>query len=90
MGKMVSPSFLSYTINSVFIIFTAGQSFWSYVPLSCKNNDVSSFSQSPLIGHLSNLQVTMRDIKARMSSNLGLIGLFTLELFALEPENFFP
>ena len=43
--------------------------------------DVSSFSQSPLIGSLSNLQVMRTGIKARMSSNLGQIGLFTLELF---------
>ena len=49
-----------------------------------KKNDVSSFSQSPLIGSLSNLQVMRTDIKARTSSNLGQIGLFTFELFALE------
>ena len=49
-----------------------------------KKNDVSSFSQSPLIGSLSNLQVMSTGIKAQTSSNLGRIGLFTLELFALE------
>ena len=49
-----------------------------------KKNDVSSFSQSPLIGSLSNLQVMSTGIKAQKSSNLGRIGLFTLELFALE------
>ena len=54
------------------------------MPLSGEKNDVSSFSQSPLIGSMSNLQVTRTGIKARMSSNLGRIGLFTLELFALE------
>ena len=58
------------------------------MPLSNEKNDVSSFSQSPLIGSLSNLQVMMTGIKARISSNLGRIGLFTLELFALECENF--
>ena len=36
------------------------------------------------------MQVTRTDIKARTSSNLGGIGLFTLELFALERGNFFP
>ena len=49
-----------------------------------QKNDVSSFSQSPLIGSLSNLQVMRTGIKARTSSNLGRIGLFTLELFALK------
>ena len=49
-----------------------------------KKNCFSSFSQSPLIRYLSNLQVTRTGIKAQMSSNLGRIGLFTLELFALE------
>ena len=52
--------------------------------LSCEKKYVSSFSQSPLKRYLSNLQVTRTGIKARMSSNLGRIGLFTLELFALE------
>ena len=60
------------------------------MPLSGEKNDVSSFSQSPLIGSLSNLQVTRTGIKARTSSNLARIGLFTLELFALEHGNFFP
>ena len=66
--------------------------FWSYLtshfgvtcPSAVKKNDVSSFSQSPLIGSLSNLQVIRTGIKARTGSNLGRIGLFTLELFALE------
>ena len=66
--------------------------FWSYLtshfgsclPFRREKNDVSTFSQSPLIGSLSNLQVIRTDIKARSSSNLGQIGLFTLELFALE------
>ena len=40
-----------------------------------KENDVSSFSQSPLIRYLSNLQVTRTDIKARISANLGWIEL---------------
>ena len=55
-----------------------------------KKNDVSSFSQSPLIGSLSNLQVMRTDIKARINSNLGQIGLFTLELFALEHRFLIP
>ena len=53
-------------------------------PWVVKKNDVSSFSQAPLIRYLSNLQVTRTCIKARMSSNLGRIRLFTLDLFALE------
>ena len=51
---------------------------------------VGSFSQSPLIGSLSNLQVMRTGIKARTSSNLGQIGLFTLELFALEHRFLIP
>ena len=67
------------------------QSLWSYVPLSGeKQHDVSSFSHSPLIRYLSNLQVRRTGIKARMSWNLGWIGLFTLELFALECGIYFP
>ena len=58
------------------------------MPLNSEKNDVSSFSQSPLIGLLSNLQVTRTGIKARMSLNLGQIGLFTLELFTLERRIF--
>ena len=54
------------------------------MPLSSEKNDVSSFSQSPLIGSLSNLQVRRTGIKAQMSSNLGWIRLFTLELIPLE------
>ena len=50
---------------------------------------MSNFSQSPLIGSLSNLQVTRTGIKARTSSNLGLIGLFTLKLAPLSSD-FFP
>ena len=47
-------------------------------------NGVSAFSQSPLIGSLSNLQVTRTGIKSRTSSNLGQVRLFTMELLALE------
>ena len=47
-------------------------------------NCVPAFSQWPLIRSLSNLQVTRTGIKSRMSSNLGQVGLFTTELFALE------
>ena len=66
------------------------ESFWSFVPLSSEKNDDSSFSQSPLIGFLSNLQVTRRGIKAGMRSKLGRIGLVNLELFTLELGSFFP
>ena len=72
-GKMMSPSFLSYyefILQQTYFKLTGNkdrhkiseefkfqslsdQSFWSYVPLSGENNDVS-FSQSPLIGSLSN------------------------------------
>ena len=72
--------------------------FWSYVtshfgvtcPWAVLKKNVSSFSQSPLIGFLSKLQVTRIGIKARMSSNLGPIRLFTLELLALARGFFFP
>ena len=60
------------------------------MPFSSEKNDVPSFSQSPLIGSLSNLQVMRTGIKARKCSNLGQILLFTLELFALERGFFFP
>ena len=53
-------------------------------PLSGEKNDVSSFSQSSLIGSLSNLRVTRTGIKALMNLNIGQIRFFTLELFALE------
>ena len=65
--------------------------FWLYLTshfgVTCPSavkKMISSFSQSPLIGSLSNLQVMRTGIKAQTSSNLGRIGLFTLELFALE------
>ena len=66
--------------------------FWSYLTshfgVTCssavKKMMSPAFSQSPLIGSLSNLQVMRTGIKAQTSSNLGGIGLFTLELFALE------
>ena len=45
---------------------------------------VSTFSQSPLIGSLSNSQVRTTGIKSWMIFNLGQVGLFTTELFALE------
>ena len=72
--------------------------FWSYMtshfgvicPSAVKKNDVSSFSQSPLIGSLSKLQVMRTGIKNRTSSNLGQIRLFTLELFALEHRFLIP
>ena len=52
--------------------------------LSYGKNSVSMFSQSPLIGSLSNLQVMRTGIKSRVRSNSGWIKLFTSELFALE------
>ena len=42
-----------------------------------RENAVSAFSQLPLFGSLSNLQVTRTDIKSRMSSNLDRVRLFT-------------
>ena len=66
------------------------QSFRSCLPFNGEKNVVSSFSQSPLIGSLSNLQVMRTSIKARTSSNLGQIGLFTQELFALEHRFLIP
>ena len=77
-------------LGQVQIPAISDQSFWSCVPLSSEKNDVSSFSQSPLIWSLSNLQVTRTGMKARTSSNFGQIGVFTLELFALECEIFSP
>ena len=82
----------SVTMHSVFIKLTGNkdrhkisdefefsvisdQSFWSYVHLIAEKM-MSSFSQSSLIGSLSNLEVTRTGIKARMSSNLGRVGLF--------------
>ena len=47
-------------------------------------NAVSAFSQSPLIGSLSNLQVMRTGIKSQMSLNFDQVRLFTTELFALE------
>ena len=45
---------------------------------------VRSLSPSVLTGFSSNLQVTRTDIKFGTSLNLGQIGIFTLELLALE------
>ena len=58
------------------------------MPLSCEKNNVSDFSQLPLIESLSNLQVMRTGIKTRMSSNLGRIGLFTLSYSPLSTEIF--
>ena len=82
----------SVTMNSVFIKLTGketGIKSWTCsnfgrMPFRGENSDVASFSQSPLFGSMSNLQVTRTGIKARTSSSLGRIGLFTSELFALE------
>ena len=41
------------------------------MPLSGEKNDVSHFSQSPLMRYLSNLQVTRTDIKARNEFEFG-------------------
>ena len=87
-------------MNSVFIKLTGnkdshkildGFEFWPDLtrhfgftcPWAVKEN-VTSFSQSPLIRYLSNLQITKKGIKAQTSSNLGWVGLFTTELFILE------
>ena len=88
----VNSDFIKLTGNENRRKISDGFEFWSYLtshfgvscPSSVKKNDVSSFSQSPLIGSLSNLQGMRTGIKAGTSSNLGRIGLFTLELFALE------
>ena len=47
-------------------------------------NAASAFSQSPLTGSLSNLQLTRIGIKSQMNSNLDRVGLLTTELFGLE------
>ena len=66
------------------------------MPLSGEKKYASSFSQSCLIRYLSNLQVmsnlqvTRTGIKARMTLDLGQIGLFTLELFSPLCTDFFP
>ena len=98
MGKMVSPSFLGYYefslhqlyrsegLGRIRISVLSDLSFWSYMPLSGEKNDVSSFSQSLLIGSLSNLQVTGTGIKDRTRLNLGRIRLFTLELLPSSVE----
>ena len=96
----------SVTMNSVFIKLTGNEDrhkisdkfefphIWPVIfelhALERWKNDVSSFSQSPLIGLLSNLLLTRTGIKARTSSNFGWIRLLTLELFALEHGNVFP
>ena len=46
-----------------------------------KKNDVSSFSQAAFVRYLSNLQVTRTGIKSRRSSNLGRVGLFSLQSY---------
>ena len=53
-------------------------------------NVVRSIITSFLIGASSNLQVTRTSIQSQTSSILGQIGLFTLELPALERRNIFP
>ena len=79
-----------HKISHEFEFWTYLTYHWSFMALiSEKKNDVSSFSQLPLIGSLSNLQVMKTGIKAWTSSNLGWIRLFTSELFTLE-HRFFP
>ena len=74
----------SVNMNSIFIKLTdnvglfrvparSDLSLWRNMPLSGEKN-VSSFSHSPLIRYLANLQVR-EHVKARMSSKLGRIGL---------------
>ena len=74
----------------VWISARSDQPLWSYLPLSGEKNDVSSFSHSPLIRYLSNLQVRRTGKKASMSWNLDRIRLFTLELFTLDCRIYFP
>ena len=52
-------------------------------------NGISAFSQSPLNGSLSYLQLTRTGKTSRMSLNLGRVELFTTELFALERSDCF-
>ena len=100
-GKWCLHLFL-VTMNSVFIKLTGNevrhkilvrisvvsdQSFWSFVLLSGKKKLCLQLF-SVIFDWI--LQVTRTGRKARMSSNLGQIGLFTLELFALEHGFFFP
>ena len=94
----MNSDFIKLTGNEDRYKISDGFEFWSYLtshfgvtcPSAVKKNDISSFSQSPLIGSLSNLQVMRTCIKARTSSNLGRIGLFILELFALEHRFLIP
>ena len=67
-----------------------GRLDWNYgyhdnrkLPLTYNAQNGVMFSQSPLIGSLSNLQVTRTGIKSWMSLNLSRVGLFTTDLFAL-------
>ena len=93
-------------MNSDFIKLTGNEDrhtildrfeFWSYLtshfgvacPSAVKKMMSPAFL-SPLIGSLSNLQVMRKGIKTRRSSNLGQIGSFTLELFALEHRFLIP
>ena len=94
----MNSDFIKLTGNEDRHKISDGFEFWSYLtshfgvtcPSAVKKNNVSSFSQSPLIGSLSNLQVMRTGIKARTSLNLGRIGLFTLQLFAFEHRFLIP
>ena len=94
----MNTDFIKLTGNEDRHKISDGFEFWLYLtshfgvtcPSAKKKNDVSSFSQSPLIGSLSDLQVMRTGIKARTSSNLGRIGLFTLKLFAFEHRFLIP
>ena len=68
-----------------------GLKLWVYnhgnrkLPLTYNGkNGAFAFSQSRLIGSLSNLQVMRTGMQSRKSSKFGRVGLFTTELFALE------
>ena len=88
----MNSDFIKLTGNEDRHKISDGFEFWLYMtshfgvtcPSAVKKKDVSSFSQSPLIGSLSNFEGMRTGIKARTSSNLGRIGIFTLELFALK------
>ena len=102
MGKCCLHLF-SVTMNSVIIKLTGNKDrhkisdefkFRSYLTshfgVMCSSGEKNSFSQSLLIGSLSDLQIMRTCINAPTSSNLGQIGLFTMELFALECRFFSP
>ena len=76
----MNSDFIKLTGNEDRHKISDGFEFWLYLtshfgvtcPSAVKKNDDSSFSQSPLIGSLSNLQVMRTGIKARNKFEFGL------------------